>query len=287
MGLLSSLFGGSKSRTVNNPSTVWGGQAPFLTNLYGQAQGLAGQQAGQGMGLFSGGGGGQQFAGGGMVGNMGIYGPSTGFYGPGGSSGGIGQGGGMAGNMGIYPGQQAGGGIGQDAANLSQGLLGGLGPYANAATNPAFQNLLQRAQGGSPYLGQQIQGLGADIGQFFNQQILPGIQGQYGTGGTLGGSRQSIAQGMASQDALRMFSQGATNLRQADYGQGLQAAGYLGDLGQQQIGNLGNLYNLGMSPYQAQFAPWQALSGIIGGPAVLGGGGTSRMTDQSGIFQPV
>jgi hypothetical protein len=257
MGLLSSLFGGSKSRTVNNPSTVWGGQAPFLTNLYGQAQGLAQQQAGQGMGLFSG------FEPGQQVGS------------------------GMAGNMGIYPGQQAGGGIGQDAANLSQGLLGGLGPYANAATNPAFQNLLQRAQGGSPYLGQQIQGLGADIGQFFNQQILPGIQSQYGMGGTLGGSRQSIAQGMASQDALRQFTQGATNLRQADYSQGLQAAGMLGNLGQQQIGNLGNLYNLGMSPYQAQFAPWQALSGIIGSPAVLGGGGSSRMTDQSGIFQPV
>jgi hypothetical protein len=221
MGLLSSLFGGSKSRTVNNPSTVWGGQAPFLTNLYGQAQGLAGQQAGT---------------------------------------------------------------IGQDAASLSQGLLGGLGPYANAATNPAFQNLLQRAQGGSPYLGQQIQGLGADIGQFFNQQILPGIQSQYGLGGTLGGSRQGIAQGMASQDALRQFTQGATNLRQADYGQGLQAAGLLGNLGQQQIGNLGNMYNLGMSPYQAQFAPWQALSGIIGGPAVLGGGGTGRTSDQGGII---
>jgi hypothetical protein len=172
-------------------------------------------------------------------------------------------------------GQQAGT-IGQDAAGLSQGLLGGLGPYANAATNPAFQNLLQRAQGGSPYLGQQIQGLGADIGQFFNQQILPGIQSQYGMGGTLGGSRQSIAQGMASQDALRQFSQGATNLRQADYGQGLQAAGMLGNLGQQQIGNLENMYNLGMSPYQARWAPWQSLSGIIGGPTVLGQGGSSR-----------
>jgi hypothetical protein len=224
MGLLSSLFGGSKSRTVNNPSTVWGGQAPFLTNLYGQGQGLAQQQS------------------------------QT---------------------------------IGQDAAGLSQGLLGGLGPYSNAATNPAFQNLLQRAQGGSPYLGQQIQGLGNDIGQFFSQQILPGIQSQYGLGGTLGGSRQSIAQGMASQDAIRQFSQGATNLRQADYGQGLQAAAYLGDLSQQQIGNLGNMYNLSMSPYMAQWSPYQSLSGIIGSPTVLGGGGNSRMTDQSGIFQPI
>lgn len=45
MGLMSSLFGGSK--TVNNPATVYGAQQPYLQDVWGGAQSLAGQQQGQ------------------------------------------------------------------------------------------------------------------------------------------------------------------------------------------------------------------------------------------------
>ena len=160
--------------------------------------------------------------------------------------------------------------VGPAAQSMAGGIMGGLGGYGSPMSNPAFQNLQQRAQGGSPFLNQQIQGLGSDIGQFFQQQIMPGIASQAGQAGQFGGSRQGIASGMAGQDALRQFSQGATNLRQADYGQGLQAAGMLGGLSNDYLGQMGNIYNLGMSPFSAQWMPLQNMANIIGNPTVLG-----------------
>lgn len=165
-------------------------------------------------------------------------------------------------------GQQAG--IGQASQDLAGGLMSGLGGYQSPTTNPAFQNLLQRAQGGSPYLDQQISGLGADLGQFYRQQLLPGIASQAGLAGQFGGSRQGIAAGMAGQEVARQFAQGATNLRQADYGQGLQAAGMLGGLSNDYLGQMGNIYGMGMNPYMAPWMPLMNFSQIVGAPTVLG-----------------
>ncbi len=172
--------------------------------------------------------------------------------------------------------------IGQDAANLSGGLMQGAGPWAMPGANPAIGNLMQRAQQGNPYLSQQIEGLGSDIGQTLQKYIMPGIASTAGLHGPFGGSRHGVAAGLAGSEAIRQFTQGATNLRSNAYGQGIQSAMGAGQLASQGVGQLGDLYNLGMSPYQAQWAPLQAFGGLLGDPTVLqrgtnmsrGGGGS-------------
>ncbi len=159
--------------------------------------------------------------------------------------------------------------IGQDAQRMSGGLMQGAGWYLTPGTNPAIANLMQMGQQGNPYLTQQIEGLGADIGNFFKTQIQPGIASQAGLHGQFGGSRHGIGAGLAGQDALRQFTQGATNLRSSAYGQGIQSTNMAGQLASQGVGQMGEIYNLGMSPYSAQWAPLQAYSGILGDPTVL------------------
>jgi len=140
---------------------------------------------------------------------------------------------------------------------------GGQGPLEDITSfsQRTSQDLIGQANQGSPWLSNQISGLGQDIGQFFNQQILPGIANEAGGYGQYGGARQSIGQGMAGQDALRQFTRGATELRAQDYAQGPQRAS--------------QLYNLGMAPYSAQFQPLQQLASLLGNPTVLGGGSSS------------
>jgi hypothetical protein len=78
----------------------------------------------------------------------------------------------------------------------------------------------------------------------------------------MGGSREALAKGVAAGDAAQAISQGATDFYGAQYGLAQQAAGAL-------PGMAGAVANLGMMPLQAQWMPWQAQQGILGGPAVL------------------
>lgn len=145
-------------------------------------------------------------------------------------------------------GQQAPG-IGQAAGGLAQGLAGGTSNYMTW----------------NPYISQQIQGFGADLGNFFQNQILPGIASSAGVAGQFGGSRQGVAAGMAGQDLGRQFAQGATNIRSDAYNSTMQ--------------NLPQLYNLGMSQYSAPWMPLGNMAAALGGPAILGGGGQSRANE--------
>lgn len=149
---------------------------------------------------------------------------------------------------------------------------GGQGPLEDITSfsQRTSQDLIGQANQGSPWLSGQIKGLGEDIGQFFNQQILPGISNEAGGHGQYGGARQSIGEGMAGQDALRQFQRGATDLRAQDYANGPARAS--------------QLYNLGMAPYSAQFAPLQQLASLLGNPAVLGGGSSSNSSQRGFNF---
>lgn len=149
---------------------------------------------------------------------------------------------------------------------------GGQGPLEDITSfsERTSERLIDQANQGSPWLSGQIQGLGEDIGQFFNQQILPGINNEAGGYGQYGGARHSIGQGLAGQDALRQFSRGATELRAGDYANGPARAR--------------ELYNLGMAPYSAQFQPLQMLAQLLGSPTVLSGGGQSSSWNHAGNF---
>ena len=203
-------------------------------------------------------------------------------------------------------GQQAGFGQAQQAGQnlLGAQTQGGLGQLA----------LARQAFGQNPALGEQIGQLGTDITRQFQQGLLPGIQAEAVGAGQLGGGRQGVAQGIGIQSALDAFQRGATDLRGQDIDRQLNAAQALGGLQQQgfgqQIGaqqaagqlglgqqgqglagqlgagqlelggleSLQGLFNLGLSPFQAQFQPLQNLAGLlgIGAPVVGQSSGSSK-----------
>ncbi len=158
------------------------------------------------------------------------------------------------------------------AAN--QLFSGGLGFLDQLSGGADTEFLQSRVAGESPVLGEQISSLGEDIGQFFNQQILPGISSEAIAGGGLGGGRQGVAEGIAAQDAGREFQRGATSLRAADIQQRDQAAALLG---QQRLeganiglGGLSGLAGIADFGFGAELAPFERLSAILGGPTVVG-----------------
>ena len=194
-------------------------------------------------------------------------------------------------------GQQFGFGQGQGGIDALQGLASG--------DNPSLQALQRQATGQNPQLNNQIGQLGTDLSRNFLEQLNPAITSQAIGGGQLGGGRQGVAQGLGIQATQDAFSRGATQLRSDDIGRQLQAsqavAGIQGQAGsqlaglggQQQfqqaglnqqgqfqsgqlglggLGQLQSLFNLGFSPFEAQFSPLQSLAGIIGQPTVLGQG---------------
>jgi hypothetical protein len=170
----------SSSYGENYGSDVWGGQAPFLQDLYSRAQGMAGQGY-------------------------------------------------------------------QGAAGLQQ-------------AQQALQGLIQPAGGTDPTLA----AYGRQLGQQFQEQILPGIRGEGISAGGLGSSRYGLAQGQAAQGAQR-------NLQ--DFG----AQTY----GQRMDRQLGAGQALGqLSELQGQ-APWQGLqqyAGLLGPALSLNRGGYQTST---------
>lgn len=181
-----------------------------------------------------------------------------------------------------------GAGAGQVGASLNQ--LGG----ANQAMN-TLGNLQNPTV--DPMLGVYAQ----QIGQQFNRQVLPGIQGQAALGGGLGGSRAGIAQGLAAGEAQRniqnfgaqLYGQGQDRALQAAGAQGqlaqglaqtgLQGAGLYGQLGQQAM--QGGMNNLAIGQF-GMGVPWyaqQQFAGLLGSPIMedLGGYGETSANASS------
>ena len=173
----------------------------------------------------------------------------------------------------------------------AEGAAGGLDPsMLTDASNQLFSGgldfldslgggadsdfLSARMSGESPVLGEQITGLGEDLGQFFNEQILPGISSEAIAGGGLGGGRQGVAQGMAADSISRDFARGVTDLRSADVAARDAAASTLGNQriagAQAGIAGLGSLAGIADFGFGAELAPFDRLAAILGGPTVTG-----------------
>ena len=186
----------------------------------------------------------------------------------------------------VAGGQLGAGGIG-DVSNALSGQLSDRGSNflntlqgAGQGVLPGTNFLEQRLSEQNPFLNQQISQLGSDLGQQFQQQILPGIRRGSQVIGAQGGGRQGVAEGLASQGVSDAFARQAGSLRFQDVTARQGAAGALAGfgLGQQQLqaqgaqaglGSLADQFNLGIAPFAAQFAPLQALSDIVGAPTVL------------------
>lgn len=145
-----------------------------------------------------------------------------------------------------------------------------LGPVGNVDLNAAragqgaadptaaLQQLLS-GQVNNPYLDQQIAALGSDLSTNLNQNILPGLRSGAAAAGGFGGSRQGIAEGLATNGVTSTLGNQAANLRGTAFENAqnrmLQTAGALNDQAGQNAqfnANLGLANNqFGLSQNQA------------------------------------
>lgn len=188
---------------------------------------------------------------------------------------------------------QASGALGQAGQYNQQSMDQAGSPYMQSA-----QNTFQRLQ--NPGMDPMMDVYSRQIGQQFNEQIMPGLKGDAMVSGGLGGSRAGIAQGLAgaragqqlqdfgaqlygqNQDRALQAAQGGGQLQEMIanmYGQGAQTAGQIGQAYQQSAQGAQALGQFGMG------VPWYAQNQLAGllGPAVVtdkGGYGLSTGTSK-------
>lgn len=123
----------------------------------------------------------------------------------------------------------------------------------------------------SDVLDAQIEAVGTDLSKFFTDKLNPAITGSAVAAGQLGGGRQGVAQGEAISSVLEEFAKQSANLRATDVANRDAAA--LGLLDRQ---NAAGATTLGALPQLASIAGnnpsldvFSQLSDIFGGPTVL------------------
>lgn len=271
---------GKTSRTnanMNSTSTqdVWGGQSPYLQNMYQQGQDLS--QAfdpNQAAAIQAG----QQYAG--QVGGQ-VYDPLVGSY----------QGAFGAGNP-----------MATASSQLTNPLVSGLTGIMNNQQDPFA------AGGNNPLLDQNVAMALEQASQNFSRNVAPSITRDAVAMGQYGGTRGDLALGTAAGDANKQALQQAMaayqNQYQGDRAANLQsqaqidatrlgAAGQIQNLMQGNAANVGQgvqtggqLMNLGMGSSdlynQLSQIPWQNLQNyqqVLGSPTILG---TTTATGRSG-----
>lgn len=175
--------------------------------------------------------------------------------------------------------QNAGSGYGQQGYDQGMGYLGqAMGGLGNQYMQGA-QNTLQRMQnpGMDPMMGVYAR----QLGQNFNEQVMPGLRGDAMVSGGLGSSRAGIAQGLAGARAGQQLQDFGAQLYGQNQDRAINAANMAGSL----QGNISQAYGQGSQQAQSlgQFGmgiPWyaqQQLAGLLG-PAIMqdkGGYGTT------------
>lgn len=163
-----------------------------------------------------------------------------------------------------------------DAANSlfssGSGFLDSL-QEQSAGTDVAGQFLSDRISGEGGFVDENIAALGEDLGQFFNEQLLPGITSEAVGGGQLGGGRQGVAQGKAIESVGREFRRGSLDIRNADLAQRTDAARTLSatKLSASQAGLTGvqQQFDLANAATLTPFSPFLTLAQILGNPTTL------------------
>lgn len=190
----------------------------------------------------------------------------------------------------------------------SQYATGGAQNLTNQAQQ-AFGQALTADPTQSPYFQNAVSAATRPMVEQFTQNVIPQLRSGAVQGGTFGGSRRGLAEGMAATNLGRQIGDVASQMGQQAYGQGLQArtqalglAPQIQGLGfapgqelqraqaaqqglqmgglqqqwaplQQYMQSLGAEQGLGAGAIQNQWLPLQNYAGIIGGPVTTGGGG--------------
>lgn len=165
-----------------------------------------------------------------------------------------------AGAMGNYMNQLGSSGAAQQGQGFTgaQNAISGLQAAGDFNNNPAYQAALQSAIN--------------PLTQQFQETVMPGIKSGAQDAGQFGGSRQGIAEGIASRGYLDAVASTAANMGNAAYAQGLQAQANAGSLSNQLLGQgnqnvqaagaLGS--NLSSQGLQAQTNAGQLGYGLMG-----------------------
>ncbi len=144
----------------------------------------------------------------------------------------------------------------------------------SAGTDVSGEFLSSRVSGEGGFVDENIAALGEDLGQFFNEQLLPGITSEAVGGGQLGGGRQGVAQGKAIESVGREFRRGSLEIRNQDLRERSDAARTLSaqKLSASQAGLTGvkTQFDLANAATLTPFSPFLTLAQILGSPTVLG-----------------
>lgn len=147
-----------------------------------------------------------------------------------------------------------------------------------------FLDTLQQGDAATDYLGSRITGpdqaaqaqlgvLGTELGEFFNEQLLPGITSRGVASGTFGGSRGGVAVDRAARGVASTFSRGAADILGRSQAGRDAAASTLGTLNTERartgLASLPSILSLSQAGMGAALSPYTALSQILGGPTVL------------------
>lgn len=155
----------------------------------------------------------------------------------------------------------------------SQLFSGGSQFLESLGSDAGSQYLSQRLDANNPVLEQQIAQLQEDTGRLFREELNPAITSRAVSGGTLGGGRQGVAQGLAAEGAARTFTQGATALRAQDVAARDSVAQSIAtntlNAASTGLGSLPSLLNILQQGNQAELGIYSSLSSILGGPSTL------------------
>lgn len=152
------------------------------------------------------------------------------------------------------------------------GQAAAIGGQVNPAAMTGLRQMQQFANPNSALARQQLAGATADITQNFERSILPTLRTGAGVVGGMGGSREALARGVAAGDASRAISQAGTDIYSHQYDLAQNAAGMLPGMAQ-------DVFNLGMAPSAAAWAPYASAASIYGSPTSLT---TSKAQSKSG-----
>lgn len=167
-----------------------------------------------------------------------------------------------------------GNGGAQDWLTAANGSLGS----ANTAltqSNTALQQFLNPGQ--DPAVAAYAQ----NLGQQFNEQFLPGLQGDAALAGGLGGSRQQIGAALGAQRAMQTLGDFTAQTYSGQQERALAAAQGLGANAQ---GFQGNAQLQGTLADFARSMPWfnlQQFQGLLGAPVMKDLGGYTNSSGTS------
>jgi hypothetical protein len=174
-----------------------------------------------------------------------------------------------------------------ELGSAAKQLFTGGSQFLQGLGGDAGSNYLEsRLDSNNPVLEQQISQLQQDTGRLFREELNPAITSRAVSGGTLGGGRQGVAQGLAAEGAANVFAKGATALRAGDVASRDAIAQSVAtnslNAASTGLGALPSLLDVLQRGNNAELGVYGDLSSILGGPTTLTqSGSTSSGTSEA------